>query len=334
MSSATPPRISVIVPCRNEAPNLAACLQSLVDQELPPDEILVIDDGSIDESRQRVREFARTTALPIRLRAGAQRGAAAARNVGAAQAAGDLLIFVEADARYPRSYLAHAAQALCAPHVGGAIGGRRCVWADRDTLVARAWNHLFHGRWQQQCLGRRAPLGAWVFRRSDFERLGGYDETLIVGEDRDLALRVGAQGQRIAFFPGGKIHHRDPPSLAGSWRRAYWGGRHSLPFRRRWGHPRRDLALALALLILPIAALIAILAVPGAWPLPAAVALGLPLLPTDVRWAMRRGLHSKDPAGTLVVPLLFAITKLAAAAGIVVAWIRETRCGRAGRSAS
>ena len=97
MNPTARPGISVIVPCRNEARNLGECLRSMLAQDCPPMEIIVIDDGSTDGSADIVRCLAEDSPIPLLLCDGPHRGAAAARNRGAARAKAEVIVFVEAD---------------------------------------------------------------------------------------------------------------------------------------------------------------------------------------------------------------------------------------------
>jgi len=89
-------RLSVIVPFHNVERYFQACLESLVAQTRPVDEILLIDDGSTDDSRGIAERYARANPA-MRVVPGANRGAAGARNAGLGLATGDLIAFADAD---------------------------------------------------------------------------------------------------------------------------------------------------------------------------------------------------------------------------------------------
>lgn len=322
MNSENKPSISVVVPCRNEARNLIDCLRSMLIQTHPPIEIIVVDDGSTDGSADLARRLDAESQIPILLCEGPHRGAAAARNTGAARATGELIVFIEADAYYSPEYLAGAVAAMSDPDVGGAEGGLRQAWVSGDTFLARGWNHIFRSRWERACTGERTPLGAWVFRARDFEKLGGYDESFVVGEDRDLVERIRSEGGRIAFFPEGVFHHREPVSLSDIWRRSYWGGRHSLPFRRRWSSVTRDIVVAIAVAVLPILFLGLVIGLPGWLSVAPFALLLLPLLIADLRGGIGQAFTQGDALGALAVAVVYLLSKLASAIGIVSGWLQ------------
>src|SRR4051794_612115 len=96
MSACRPPRLSVVVPCRNAEPYLSTCLDSLAAQTRPIDEVLLIDDGSTDGSSETLRRYAEQH-RNFTLVAGPRKDAAAARNAGLERATGDWIGFADAD---------------------------------------------------------------------------------------------------------------------------------------------------------------------------------------------------------------------------------------------
>ena len=99
---------SVVICTRDQAPRLRLTLRALAVQSVPPREVIVVDDGSADDTA-RVLADARTF-LPCELhvvRLARPRGSAAARNEGAARAAGDLLVFLDSDALVTPDHVAH-----------------------------------------------------------------------------------------------------------------------------------------------------------------------------------------------------------------------------------
>lgn len=105
------PTVSVIIPVYNGERFLAEAIRSALDQTLSPAEIIVIDDGSTDASAEVARGFG----PPVRVLAQANLGPAAARNLGVAHAAGDLLAFLDADDLWMPEKLAYQVQFLCRP---------------------------------------------------------------------------------------------------------------------------------------------------------------------------------------------------------------------------
>lgn len=194
------PSVSVIIPCRNAAGTLGRTLAALAAQvPAPPDEVIVVDDGSSDGSA----EFAERA--PVVTRVLRQRGAgpAAARNLGAAEAAGKLLVFLDADCEPTPEWL--AAGRSCARHadfVQGAVSplpGEEVGPFDRSLWVTRSWG-----------LYESANL---FVRRSLFEAVGGFESWLVpadgkeLGEDALLGWRARRSGARVLFCSEALVHH-------------------------------------------------------------------------------------------------------------------------------
>ena len=228
--AAVSPLVTVIISVHNEESHLAECLQSLKAQSYSPVEILVVDDGSTDGSREVARRHG------VRLLELPHRGKATAVNFGAQVALGEILLFLDGDMVFEARYV----EQLVAPILAGEALGT----AHAEELVANPEN-----RWAR-CLqavshlprDRRFDLsehelgeGSVVYRavrRSDFLQVGGFDERGYV-DDQTLCPKL---GKRANLWPtprrGTTIRKRFVkcgPSAA---------GRESLsPFttgRRRW----------------------------------------------------------------------------------------------------
>ncbi len=163
--------ISVIVPVYNGARFLDRCLESIHRQRYEPLEIVVVDDGSTDETPDAI---ARLVGQRVRSVRQPNAGPAAARNHGLRIAGGTLIAFLDVDDTWPeRKLVAQAAHLRDHPAV-----------------------EIVQGRIREDA---RAPyfnvnLGALLFRRSVFDVTGGFDETLRFGEDVDLLIRAWENG--------------------------------------------------------------------------------------------------------------------------------------------
>src|SRR3990167_165993 len=93
------PQISIIIPAYNEAKYIGTCLSSLQGQNLKTKEIIVVDDGSTDDTLKVVNS--------LKILHQNHRGAGAARNLGAKHAIGDILVFVDADMEFSPQFLEH-----------------------------------------------------------------------------------------------------------------------------------------------------------------------------------------------------------------------------------
>lgn len=165
--------ITTIIPVHNAERYMAAAIQSVLAQTLPPAEILVADDGSTDDSAAIARSFG----PPVRVLAQANLGPAAARNLGVAHATGDLLAFLDADDLWMPEKLARQTSELLNDPACEAVLGRveNFVSPELDAV-------------EQQALVRSASqtgsfvAGALLIRRDAFLRIGKFDTCLCQGE--------------------------------------------------------------------------------------------------------------------------------------------------------
>lgn len=203
--------VGFVVPCKNEAATLRACLSALR-RQAPLARLVVMDNGSTDGSLEIAHQLAdEVVDLP---------GVSIShlRNEGAAQVGDvDLLGFVDGDVVVGAGWLAAGLAAL--EHGADLVGSRSS--ADPEaTWVATRWaeveQHRAHGSssiWGQHLL----------VRRSVFVALDGFDESLRTGEDADLSARARAAGFEVRLVPAmGAAHHGFPSTLRGFVRRELW----------------------------------------------------------------------------------------------------------------
>jgi glycosyltransferase involved in cell wall biosynthesis len=185
-------RISVIIPVFNDAPYLAEALDSALGQTRSPDEVIVIDDGSTDESFKVAQTF-----LPrITLLRQANQGISGGRNAGLGVATGDLIAFLDADDVWPNDSLEVRLERLLAEPGLDAVFGEITQFASPDMDEAlRARLHVPI----DQVAARFA--GSMLMRRTLFDRVGLYDPQLKVGEMIDWTLRADDAGARMAAIP-------------------------------------------------------------------------------------------------------------------------------------
>jgi glycosyltransferase involved in cell wall biosynthesis len=187
---ATSPAISFVVPAWNEEVRLPATLAALRlagEASRRSFEIVVADDGSTD----RTAEIAR--AAGVRAVTVGHRQIAATRNSGARAAAGDLLFFVDADTLVPAEVVRAALAAIDA----GAVGGGAAV---RFDGVAPLWGRILLAAVVRSFRLARLAAGCFVFcRRSDFEAVGGFDESLYASEEIPLSRALGRRGRFVVL---------------------------------------------------------------------------------------------------------------------------------------
>ncbi|OJW18737.1 MAG: glycosyl transferase [Planctomycetales bacterium 71-10] len=197
------PSLSVVVPVHNGGEDFGRCLRRLRESSWAYDELLVVDDGSTDGSGELAARHGAAV-----LAHGRPLGPAAARNLGAEAASGDLIFFLDADvAVHPDAIGRGMARFLADPGLTALFGS----YDDRPTapgLVSRFRNllhHYVHQRGDFVDDARPAHTfwtGCGMIRRAEFREFGGFDPRLYARpsiEDIELGYRLTRAGRRIVL---------------------------------------------------------------------------------------------------------------------------------------
>lgn len=194
------PEVSVIIPTYNRAGLLAQAIESVLAQSYPSFEIIVVDDGSRDDTNTVVGSYSDPR---IRYIYQDNAGLSAARNTGIRAARGKYVALLDADDLFMPEKLAYQVQVLDhQPEVGFVAGGFLYVDADgRPLAERRPWQshpQLDLMTWLHGC-----PVvpSAVLLSRAWLARVGGFDSALRRVEDRDLWLRLAYHGCGMAWTP-------------------------------------------------------------------------------------------------------------------------------------
>lgn len=241
------PEITVVVPTYNRMDVLPQTLAALQAQEWDQKlfEVLVIDDGSTDDTADWLRTFTEHTTLQFRFHRQGKNGPAAARNWGIDNARGRWLLFLDAD-----------------------------IWVQKD-LVQQHWHHHQTRTSDAQCwLGRIAPsrqLERWQqyrwdefavrreeqtrelpwfryrtpnssFSVDDLRKIGGFDNDFLVSEDIELAFRLAGKGMRFFYDAGMEAVHHHPMTLPQYLEKARCYGRSAVVWQKKHASEHIELA--------------------------------------------------------------------------------------------
>ena len=208
--------VSVIIPARNAEAFVADAIESVLDQQGVSAELIVVDDGSTDNTPDVLRRFAGR----ISITSSNGSGVSAARNRGMALAQGGLLVFLDADDLHPPHYLARFAEAAAGAPDAEVF---HCGWRGVDFDDGR----VLYGQDEPFDLDRdpfhalaaagSPPLTALAVRRSAVTRVGPFDEAESLQADWDYWLRLAASGATFRGVPGNVvIIRRRKASMAGT----------------------------------------------------------------------------------------------------------------------
>lgn len=210
------PSVSVVVAAYNEARHIGGLLRSLDVQTQPPLEVIVVDDGSTDETGS-VAERGGATVIRSD-----HRGPAHARNTGAAHASGEVLVFLDGDMECSLQFV----ERLVTPIAEGRAVGtftREIYLANRHRRWARAYAAVRFSP-PDRLLPVDFPdrFGAFRAIRADaFRTVGGFDD-VGYGEDMTIAAKL---GEDALVAPGAVLYHHHPDTVAEIFENGRWVGR-------------------------------------------------------------------------------------------------------------
>ena len=200
--------VSVVIPCYNHGRCLARAVQSLIDQTYAHTQIVVVDDGSSDDTAAVARSFGARVEYVHQANA----GLSAARNTGLRHARGEWVVFLDADDWLPPDALRqHLEAAQSHPAASVFCGGWRVV-DDQGALLheneAPAFQpDSFHGLLPYN----PGPCHAYMVRKRVLDKAGPFDAGLRSCEDWDMWLRIAAAGQEFVRVPAMVAVYRRAP---------------------------------------------------------------------------------------------------------------------------
>lgn len=221
-------KISVVIPTYNEDKIIGECLKSLARQTYKDMEVIVVDDGSTDNSKFKAQNSKLQPKIKnLRLLEQGHKGPGPARNLGTEDATGKILVFVDADMTFEPDFI----ERLAAPIVGGKAKGtfsKEEFVSNPQNIWSQCWG--VNEGWEE---GRRHPKNypdtQRVFRailKREFDKVGGFSEGGYT-DDWTLSEKLGYQAVAV---PGAKFYHKNPESLTEVFQQASWIGKRKYKF--------------------------------------------------------------------------------------------------------
>ena len=199
------PRVSVVVASFNGARTLRACLESLARLNYPDYEVILVDDGSTDDTQKIAKEFPQVGLIVH----AENKGLSAARNTGISAAMSDIVAFTDSDCRADEDWLYYLVGDLLKGEFAG-IGGHNFL-PPEDSPTAAAVMVSPGGPAHVMLSDREAehiPGCNMAFYKWALEEIGGFDPLFhTAGDDVDLCWRLQQHGYKIGFSPAGFVWH-------------------------------------------------------------------------------------------------------------------------------
>lgn len=215
-------KITVAIPCYNNEDSVGRAIEAALNQSRAPDEIIVVDDGSTDNSRVLIDKY------PVRLFAyDINRGLAFSRNIAFRHARGNIIVYVDADT-VPHPNLIEVLLKKYNHRKIGGVGGQGVE--SRVENIFDLWRKIF---WPQTH-GHTPIVDDWMlmglccsYRREVLEKVGGFREIYKTNaEDVDIGIRIRKLGYRLVYTPEAKVDHQRSDGfrslITQVYRHSYW----------------------------------------------------------------------------------------------------------------
>ncbi|MCD6507321.1 glycosyltransferase [Candidatus Poribacteria bacterium] len=204
------PFVSIIIPTFNSGRYLRRCLNSLLALDYPKYEVIVVDEGSTDETLKIACSF------PVRVLRKRKKNPAASRNLAASMAKGDILVFLDSDCEVNPSWLSSLVKVFLDGNGKVGIAGGPDIAPSDQSLWGRCVDYAVTsfvgtggvrrgGRWR---LAPYYPRGCnMAIPRFVFQEVEGFDESFDLGEDTEIAYRIHRKGYEIKYVPDAIVAH-------------------------------------------------------------------------------------------------------------------------------
>jgi len=203
------PLVSVVIVGWNRGDDILTTLPSVYQQTYPRYEVIVVDNGSTDQTVERVRTaFPQVQVIALDQNLGPTGG----RNVGVLAAAGDIIFFLDSDASMQADTLEHA---VCKFANDGQVGAIGCKVLNAHTGRAEkqiGWSFATHVDANREFASYTFSETGCAVRREALDKAGLFWEFLFFGrEGEELSLRILDAGYKILYCPSSVVHHRESP---------------------------------------------------------------------------------------------------------------------------
>lgn len=205
--------VSVVIPAYNEEKDIGRCLESLRKQSFSNFEVIIVDDGSTDNTLEIAKKFKN-----VKILRGRHKGTGYSRNLGAKKAKGKILVFVDADMHFDRDYIRNLIKPIAKDKRGKVIG------ATHDYEVATNTDNWISNLWGRIRVSKENAKDVKIFRairKDKFLELGGFDSKYGYADDQTFWFKYKI---KPAVAPDTTCYHKNPETLESTYKQARWIG--------------------------------------------------------------------------------------------------------------
>ncbi len=224
------PRVSVVLCSYNGSRTIRDCLEGLARLDYADFEVIVVDDGSLDDTAKIAREY------DVRLIRTENRGLSSARNTGLEAATGEIVAYLDDDAYPDPQWLQYLAATFAATDHAGVGGPNLPPPGDGPIAdcVANAPGGPVHVLLSDR-VAEHIPGCNMAFRRASLEAIGGFDPQFrTAGDDVDVCWRLQERGFTIGFHPAAMVWHHRRNSLRAYWKQQLGYGKAEALLQKKW----------------------------------------------------------------------------------------------------
>ncbi|MBI2629012.1 glycosyltransferase family 2 protein [Candidatus Pacearchaeota archaeon] len=204
-------KVSVIIPTYNEEYDIEYCLKSLGNQSLKNIEIIVVDDGSTDKTREIVKKFSK-----VKLINGVHRGPGYSRNIGAKIAKGEILVFIDSDMEFEKDYIKNLVDPI--------MKNKKVIGTTHEQEIVKNIENIWSKCWGRIRVSKENAKKVKVFRaarKNEFLNLGGFDPKYGYADDQTFWFKYKL---KPVVAPKTICYHRNPETLNGVYKQSRWIG--------------------------------------------------------------------------------------------------------------
>lgn len=233
-------KVSVVIPVYNAKRTINQCLNSLAQQSYRDNEVIVIDNGSTDGSFELIKKFIRAhPEMNISLIKEEIKGSSPARNRGAKECSGEIIVYTDSDCVASQTWLEDIVNGFDDKTIGGVAGNIKgfepCNLVEKFltlfTLKGLKKDKVYSS---YTILNGGFPTANLAIRREIFNKTGGF-RGKIYGEDHDLCARVYQLGYRIKYIANGLVYHMHRNTLSGLIKQSFNFGECHARLFKTWG---------------------------------------------------------------------------------------------------
>lgn len=229
-SDLSSPRVSVVVCSYNGARTIRDCFEGLLRLEYPNYEVIVVDDGSTDQTASIAKEYG------FRVISTKNQGLSSARNTGLQAATGEIIAYIDDDAYPDPHWLTYLTRTLMNSTYGGLGGPNIAPQGDGPIAdcIANAPGGPVHVLLSDQ-EAEHIPGCNMAFRKASLEAVGGFDPQFrVAGDDVDLCWRMQERGFVLGFSPAAVVWHHRRNSLRAYWKQQKGYGKAEALLEKKW----------------------------------------------------------------------------------------------------